>query len=286
VLEGAKELLGQTGVEMEGLLAQLQTDRDEARAARAEAERMRNQLRTQRAKLNAELDDLEERKRTVLERAREQSEQELSALRTRVQQVLRELERGRVHSEATAAVAGVARQAEAIQPLRAPSRRRQRRDRTPLEELKVGQPVYVASLERVGTVSSLPDERGGVEIQVGSLRTRVNVRELSRTDDPRAEPRREPDITYRLDMERSLNVNMQLDLRGKRAEEAIEELDRYLNDAYMAGLKMVRIVHGKGTGVVRHAVREQLASSPLVRSFEQAPANEGGEGATVAVLAV
>jgi DNA mismatch repair protein MutS2 len=286
ILDGARELLGETGMEMEGLLAQLQTDREEARAARAEAEGMRNQLRTQRARLNAELDDLEERKRTVLERAREQSEQELSALRSRVQQVLRDLERSRVQREAMASVASVAKQAEALQPLRAPGRRRQRRDRAPLEELKVGQPVYVASLEKVGTVSSLPDERGGVEVQIGPLRTRVNVRELSRTDASRADIPRESDITYRLDTERSLHVSMQLDLRGKRVEEAIDELDRYLNDAYMAGLKMVRIVHGKGTGVVRHAVREKLASSPLVRGFEQAPANEGGEGATIALLSV
>ena len=77
----------------------------------------------------------------------------------------------------------------------------------------------------------------------------------------------------------------QLDLRGLRRDEATEALDRYLNDAYLGGLRMVRIVHGKGTGAVRAAVREQLAQHALVSRFQQADAREGGDGATEVTLA-
>lgn len=78
--------------------------------------------------------------------------------------------------------------------------------------------------------------------------------------------------------------DMQLDLRGWRVEEALLEVDRYLNDAYLAGMPFVRILHGKGTGALRQAVREDMGRSPMVKSFASAPANEGGDGVTVVTL--
>ena len=289
IIDSARELLAPGEVEIEGLLSQLQSDREEARAARADADRMREQARAHRARLNAELESLEERKNTVLEKAREQSEQELASLRGRVQQVLRELERARLQQNAPAAIdtaAVAAERAEALRPLKAPRPRRQRQQPpVQAQDLKVGQPVFVASLQRVGTVSSLPDDRGDVEVQIGSLRTRVKAHELARTDGAQPEATGEPEITYRLDMDRASAVSIQLDLRGKRVDEALEELDEYLNDAYMAGLKLVRIIHGKGTGAVRQAVRQQLAGTPLVRHFEAAEDRDGGEGVTIASLA-
>jgi len=79
---------------------------------------------------------------------------------------------------------------------------------------------------------------------------------------------------------------LQLDLRGWRAEQVVPELERYLNDAYMSGLPSVRIVHGKGTGVLRQVVREHLAKTRLVDQFEGADTRDGGEGVTVAHLAL
>ncbi len=290
VVERARELLTPGEVEIEALLSQIQRDRDEARAARSEAERLRQQAQSYRARLNAELEALEERRHEVLQRAREQSEQELSALRGRVNQVMRELERARLQqnaasAEAARAAEAAAQRAEALRPVKAPRPRRQRSEPVEAQDLRVGQPVYVASLQQVGTVSSPPDDRGEVEVQIGMLRTRVKARELARTDGAAPRPQREPDITYRLDMDRAAAVTIQLDLRGKRVEEAEQELDEYLNDAYLAGLKMVRIIHGKGTGAVRQAVRQQLAASPLVRHFEAAEDRDGGEGVTIASLA-
>ncbi len=290
IVEKARELLTPGEVEIEGLLSQLQADREAARTARADAERIREQARGQRARLNAEIDALEGQKQTLLERAREQSEQELASLRGRVQQVMRELERAKLHQDpasGSSAVIAAAERAETLRPLKAPRPRRQQQRQEPMtaQELKIGQPVFVASLQRVGTVSSLPDDRGEVEVQLGSLRTRVKARELARTDGAQPESAREADVTYRLDMDRASAVSIQLDLRGKRVDEALEELDQYLNDAYMAGLKLVRIIHGKGTGAVRQAVREELASSPLVRHYEAAGDRDGGEGVTIASLA-
>ena len=284
IIEGAKQLLEPADLEIEGLLAQLQTDREQAREARAEAERLREQTRAQRARLNAELADLDDRKQAVLERAHEQSEQELAALRQKVQQVTRKLERVQTEREAASSVAAVAQQVEGLRPLRVPRQRRQRKEAMPAQELKIGQNVYLASLQTVGVVSSLPDDRGEVEVQVGNLRTRVKARDLARTDQPQPATPPSSDITYRFHQE-APDISIQLDLRGRRPQEAEEELDRYLNDAYLYGLKVVRIIHGKGTGALRQAVRQQLATSPLVRHFEPAEPRDGGDGATVVSLA-
>ena len=86
-------------------------------------------------------------------------------------------------------------------------------------------------------------------------------------------------------MSRSLTPDLQLDLRGWRVEDALEEVDRYLNDAAMAGMPFVRMLHGKGTGALRQAIRQQLSHHPLVKSFASAAPNEGGDGITVVTLA-
>ena len=80
------------------------------------------------------------------------------------------------------------------------------------------------------------------------------------------------------------DVAMQLDMRGWRVEAALEELETYLNDAAMSGMSSIRIVHGKGTGALRAAVREQLAHHPLVKSYTSAPPQEGGDGVTIVKL--
>lgn len=283
VIEGARKYLTPADVEIEGLLSELQKDREEARQARFESERLRDRARMERARLNAELQALEERKDSVLEKAREQSEQELAELRQKMQRLLREMERARLEQPSAAAAA--VEQAATLRPLKPPRRRLPRPQPVDVQELRAGQPVYVASLQKAGTITSPPDERGEVEVQVGSLRTRVKAAELSRTDRRQVEFSREPDVTYRVDMDRAAQVSIQLDLRGKRVDEAVEELDSYLNDAYLAGIKVVRIVHGKGTGAIRQVVREQLSASPLVRHHEAAEPRDGGEGVTIATLA-
>jgi DNA mismatch repair protein MutS2 len=156
--------------------------------------------------------------------------------------------------------------------------------------------VVLRNLGTEGVISSIDGE--GAEVQAGTLRLRVRLEELKRKveiDDngPSTIVRRQP---LKTSMEPSPMVNrpsspfsaspgMELDLRGQRAEDALEMLDRYLEKAYMAGLPFVRIIHGKGTGKLRQEVRSMLRGHPQVISFEEGGPKEGGEGVTVAKLA-
>jgi DNA mismatch repair protein MutS2 len=127
---------------------------------------------------------------------------------------------------------------------------------------------------------SPPDGDGEVEVQVGSFKVRrplSDLRKASRPEERRATPMVQTPVAPR-------STPMELEIRGLRVADVEEVLDRYLNDAYLAGLPFVRIIHGKGTGVLRQVVREFLSHHPLVASFAGAPDRDGGEGVTVAHL--
>jgi len=145
--------------------------------------------------------------------------------------------------------------------------------------IAVGSPVMVEGVSEPGTLLAI-DEKGMADVAAGPLRLRVPASSL------REAPAPEPPLrSTRATVTGSApSVPLQLDLRGARAEEALAVLDRYLNDAAVAGIDRLRIVHGKGTGALRTAVREMLASHPLVREHASAGQSEGGDGATIVRL--
>jgi DNA mismatch repair protein MutS2 len=136
-------------------------------------------------------------------------------------------------------------------------------------------------------VVGLSPDHSEAEVQMGALRFRVsvdNIERLSKRQAAAQERRQSQPAVVLPRYEDRPEVAMQLDMRGWRVEQALEELDTYLNDAVMSGMPSVRIVHGKGTGALRSAVREQLAHHPLVKSFTSAPPREGGDGVTIVKL--
>ncbi len=148
-----------------------------------------------------------------------------------------------------------------------------------LHDIAIGSPVLVAGVSEPGTLLAI-DDKGIAEVASGALRLRVPREQL------RPAPRTETPIrsTRTIVQGAAGNVPLQLDLRGARAEEALAELDRYLNNAAVAGYDRVRVIHGKGTGALRNAVRETLTTHPLVRDQSPAPQSEGGDGATIVTL--
>jgi DNA mismatch repair protein MutS2 len=139
--------------------------------------------------------------------------------------------------------------------------------------------VLVEGVAEPGTLLSI-DDRGMADVAAGALRLRVPATQL-RPAPESSEPIRSDRPVIRGS---AASVPLQLDLRGARAEEALAVLDRYLNDAAVAGIGRLRIVHGKGTGALRTAIRAALTGHPLVRAQEPAGPSEGGDGATIVTL--
>jgi DNA mismatch repair protein MutS2 len=153
--------------------------------------------------------------------------------------------------------------------------------------IRLGDRVRLRSLNTRGLVTSLGKDE--LEIQVGNLRVRTRYSEVEAIE---SGMKTEPEIALKSKPPSSetgsgLNApspGIELDLRGRRADDALEQLERYLDAAYLAGLPFVRIIHGKGTGKLRQAVRETLRTQPHIKSFEPGRDNEGGDGVTVAKL--
>ncbi|MBM3749467.1 MAG: endonuclease MutS2, partial [Acidobacteria bacterium] len=292
IIEDARALLSPTQVRVETLLQEIQRDREEVAAHLAATQAAREDAEKIQRRLNSELRQLEESRQELRTQARAEAEAELADVRQRLRQLLAELEAtirreqaAVVREQATATLEEVKQlqqEVAALPPLARPAEL----VLVAPGELRLGSTVWVKSFGQAGEVMALPDERGQVEVQIGAFRTTVPADDLEVRGGKPPAPVREAMEARPARLEAAPLVDLQLDLRGLRAEEVTPVLDKYLNDAYLAGMPFVRIVHGKGTGVLRQVVREIVAKHPLVKTFHTAEQHEGGEGATVVVLAV
>lgn len=148
--------------------------------------------------------------------------------------------------------------------------------------LRVGDSVKVLSLNLKGTVSTLPDAKGNLFVQMGILRSQVNLRDIEPIDEPViTAPNFNRTGSGKIKMAKSSSVSIELNLLGKTSDEAISELDKYLDDAYIAHLPSVRIVHGKGTGALRKAVHNYLRRCKIVDEYHLGEFGEGDAGVTI-----
>lgn len=149
-------------------------------------------------------------------------------------------------------------------------------------KLKKGDSVKVLSMGLTGTVSTLPDNKGNLFVQCGIIRTQVNIRDLALTEETTiTTPTLQRTNTGKIKMSKSLSVSTEINLLGKTVDEAISTLDKYLDDAYIAHLSSVRVVHGKGTGALRSAVHSHLKRLKYVKEFRLGEYGEGDAGVTI-----
>jgi DNA mismatch repair protein MutS2 len=294
IITAARSELDPTDLRAEDLLDEIHRQREHSRQARAAAEEARGEAEELRAELSERLERLEDERREVLERARVEAEARVRELQQEVESVQQALARARQPLDA---LQSITEQVDVLeesveQPIerQAPKIRGQRATRP----LRLGDKVRLKTLNTQGVVSALGEEEA--EVQVGMLRVRSRLTDLEPLDgSPETELPAQP-VRRRKSLEAApagtptqsitlpTSPGIELDLRGQRADEALEALDRYLDAAYLAGLPFVRIIHGKGTGKLRQSVREVLAQHPHIRSFEPGGEKEGGDGVTVAKL--
>jgi DNA mismatch repair protein MutS2 len=280
----ARAELNPTDLRAEDLLDEIHRQRDLSRQARQAAENARSQAEDLRGELAQRLEQIEDERRQVLEKAREEAGSQMQAF----QDELRELRRSLAHArQPLEAVELAEEKAEALEEtVEKPVERRRLRlgEATLHRPVRLGDKVRLRTLNTQGVVTTLGEEEA--EVQVGMLRVRARLSDLqpyaadsqAASSLPTATVKRPAPIDY------SPSPGIELDLRGQRADDALEALERYLDSAYLAGLPFVRIIHGKGTGKLRQEVRQALQNHPHVAKFEAGGDKEGGEGVTVAKL--
>ncbi len=150
------------------------------------------------------------------------------------------------------------------------------------KRLKKGDSVKIVSMGLKGTVSSLPDAKGNLFVQCGIMRTQANINDLVYVEEASVSaPSLQRTNTGKLKMSKSMSVSTEINLLGKTTDEAIAELDKYLDDAYIAHLPSVRVVHGKGTGALRNAVHSHLKRLKYVKEYRLGEYGEGDAGVTI-----
>ncbi len=151
-------------------------------------------------------------------------------------------------------------------------------------KLKKGDDVKIVSMGLKGTVSTLPDARGALFVQCGIMRIQTNVKDLIAADDAgnaSSAPRRSGSGSSKIKMAKTLSISTEINLLGKTVDEALPDLDKYLDDAYLAHLPSVRVVHGKGTGALRNAVHSHLKRLKYVKEYRLGEYGEGDAGVTI-----
>ena len=285
ILAEASALVRPESLETESLLEDIRRTRQGARRAAAEAEAKMRQAQAQELDLRHRLSQIEAARRAVLNEARAEAQELLETTREDVARVQARLSRtGDVHdrwlAEAEAELARRAREAAALDPeVETPSP-------APAKPFAEGERVWVPSLQSSGEIISLDQAEAEAQVQIGSFRLELPLSRLRKSDAQEPEQPRRPSAATR--ESRSFvhpSPGTELHLRGMRVEEMLPELERHLDEAYLAGLPWVRIVHGKGTGRLREAVWEALRQYPYVVGQRLGEQGEGGDGVTVVTLA-
>jgi len=284
VVERSRALLGAGAVEIDRILSDIAADRKACEAELAQAARARREAEALRDGVQAELARLQSERKQILARAREEAD--ALVLRTR-----REIEaiRDRLRSASSAEAVRAARAElrRVADGLRLAEELPSAESGEALTDVRPGQPVYIVPLMRTGTVLTPPDARGQVEVDAGGIRVTVGLAGLRAA--PQAAPSAEgrPGTTERHgDSGVGPAIPLSLNLRGETVDEALARLEKYLDEAFVAGLSTVTIIHGKGTGTLRRAVHHWLAQHPQVKSFRLGERGEGESGVTIVELDV
>ena len=274
VLERAEERVAPETRELDGLLDEARRERAGAAEARSREEEARREAEELRHQLAEQHRAIETEREAILGRARREGE----ALVARAQRELERLERR--ERERTVDREAAERLQALDAEIEAAGKQATERATAWLDPVSPGDVVRVRDIPQQGEAVTGVGADGRVEVRFGSMRMKVSVDRIERT-----EPKLTPPARATVDLPPATSVAAELDLRGQRAEEAVLNFEGHLDDAFRAGLPSIRIIHGKGTGALRAAIREALARHPLVRRYETAPPQEGGDGVTIAVLA-
>lgn len=293
VIQSAKALVKQDDIEFEEVLTSIEENRKTAESERDEAIRLRLDIEKLKKRLEEKEDRIANQRnkmiseakaeaRAILKKAKDESEEVIKELRglnkaqgkdnnKKIEKMRRKL-RDNLDDVAAAAIAEPDQDVYRKVP----------------KDLKLGQTVKVVTLGQKGSVVTLPDSSGELTVQIGIMKMKVNLKNLMLVDE---EASKDAPLSHkrargkeRQFVSAAKHMSTEIDLRGKTLDEAEYELDKYLDDACLANLESVRVIHGKGTGALRTGLREFFKHHHHVSSYSEAPLNQGGSGVTIVEL--
>lgn len=289
IIEDARKLLSEQDVSFEDLLTDLETSRRTIEKERQEIEAYRRETEALKQQAEKRREKLEEQRDRILREANEKANAILREAKEVADETIRNFHKfGKENISAAEMEKERERLRKKIKDTSpsSPANTRKAKKQYKPEDFKLGESVKVLSMNLTGTIQSLPDSRGNVTVQMGILRSQVNIADLEIIEEPSAYTPKKLNRTSkgRIGMSKSLSVSPEINLLGKTVDEAVAELDKYLDDAILSHLNTVRVVHGKGTGALRKGIHEYLRRQKHVKSYHLAEYGEGDAGVTIVEL--
>jgi DNA mismatch repair protein MutS2 len=291
VLDDARSGIDPDRLAVETMISDLHRHREVAEQA-SEVQRVAaREAEGARAKVTKELQSLEANRNRLIEQTRKEMENELQQARARLREALADLkkaERMTVFERAEVIAKVEEEVAQADEGLQRVQKRERKPRRGPLPLIEPGDRVYLADVPTPGEALTSPDESGELEVAMGSLRARVNVKQIANVEKASSVGQGPSPDYYALNRHEAITAQKpspELDLRGMTVDEALSLVDQRLDEAALAGVEELRIIHGKGTGTLRQAVRDMLRKHPLAKTHATAEQRAGGDGVTVVQVA-
>ncbi len=287
LIEDARTRISSNEQNFEDLLSDLEASRITIEKEQAEINRYKSEITALKQQLKNKQEKLDESRDAILRKAKEEANQILQEAKDTADEAIRNFNK---YGTTRPSIQEMEKQRTNIREKMAANEKKSSKGKDTAiynpkvpKKLRIGDSVKVLSMNLTGTVHSLPNAKGDLFVQMGILRSQVNIKDLVLIEDAAPGSKKYAKTgAGKLKMSKSASVSTEINLIGKTVDEAIALLDKYLDDAYLAHLPSVRIVHGKGTGALRSAVQSHLKRQSYIKSFHLGEFGEGDAGVTIA----
>ncbi len=294
IIDSARAEINPLDLRADKLLDDIRKERNRTSREREKLEKARAKLEAQTHELEKRLEKIEDERRETLAKARAEGELEVAVLKQNMDSLKQQLKKAKQPLEAIKLIESKIEKIE--EKVEAPVERQRSKSEDQSQianrhsSIRLGERVTVSTLNAEGVVTALGES--DAEVQIGTIRMRARLSDLvRRVSEQSSSTQKAEGSKQKVEGSGRANVTvaskspgMEVDLRGLMAEDALDKMERYLEQAFLSGLPFVRIIHGKGTGRLRQAVREALRGHEYVSKFEEGGSTEGGEGVTVALM--
>ncbi len=287
IIEDAKRRINQESIQLEDVIAGLETSKKRAEEEQRYAENASRDARIFKENMRRELEKLEEKKAKLMQSARSEALAIVESAKKQSQEVLKELRAVKNSASYREIVAQTEKARDALREESDKITKNLGRDKPKIKTLKsvkLGDTVRVISLDAEASVLSLPDKKGALFVQAGIMKIKTNLNDLTHAEAKKEKKTESKTIAATFKASKQASVSMETDVRGMTLDEAILVVDKFIDDAYLSSLHEVTIIHGKGTGVLRAGIGEFLRKHPSVESFRAGKYGEGEAGVTVVTL--
>lgn len=287
IIDAAREQIGSQDKSFEDVIADLEQSRITIEKEQQEIARYKEHIRSLQEQLKQKNEKIDQAKDRILQEANEKAREILQEAKEIADQTIRDFNK----ADAGTDIRELERKRQRVRDKISEKneklsvgggRKEPERKGLDPKKLQKGDAVRVLSMGLKGTVSTLPDAKGNLFVQCGIMRTQANIKDLALLNEPVVTaPGLQRSGAGRIKMSKSLSVSTEINLLGKTVDEALPALDKYLDDAYLAHMPSVRVVHGKGTGALRNAVHSHLKRLKYVKEFRLGEYGEGDAGVTI-----